>query len=85
VVNPMALLQAEGAQGNEIDPENGLDDSIEYGLSDDDKKQSGPAKKGAKSAKKGSKSAKKGGKKTGKGGKPVKKGSKSAKSAKKGG
>lgn len=78
VVNPMALLQAEGAQGNEIDPENGLDDSIEYGLSDEDKKQSEPAKKG-------SKSAKKGGKKTGKGGKPVKKGSKSAKSAKKGG
>jgi len=34
VLNPMALVQAEGGDANEIDPEKDLDESIEYGLDD---------------------------------------------------
>ena len=40
VINPMALLQAEETSGNKIDPEDDLNDGIEYGLKGAEKKSS---------------------------------------------
>ena len=61
VINPMALLQAEENTGNKIDPEDDLNDTIEYGLQESDKTApDGTKSKDAKASKASSKqSAKK--------------------------